>query len=190
MKKHFAPGDAILIVDPQIDFFPGGALPVPDGDEVIPVINQWLMAASQHQIPIYISRDWHPFNHCSFREHGGQWPIHCVQNSKGAEFHPAIRLPANFIYINKADEPNLEAYSAFKGKTLAGDLLIDSLQQNRIKNLWVLGLALDYCVLETALDARHHGFEVHLLTAGTRPINEETGQMALKKLQTAGVIIE
>lgn len=190
MKNRIKLGDALLVVDVQNDFFPGGALAVTHGDEIIPIVNEWITAAKEKKIPIVASRDWHPSNHCSFQEQGGPWPAHCVQNTEGSEIHPSIQLPSNTIFINKADTPENETYSAFDGTTEDGESLHHFLQQKNIRRLWVSGLALDYCVLESALHARRLGYEVHLLPEGTRTITEETGKSALQKMQNQGVIIE
>lgn len=190
MKNRLEKNDALLIVDAQIDFFPGGALPVARGDEIIPVINDWIAAALEKNIPIFASRDWHPFNHCSFKERGGPWPVHCVQHSEGARIHPQINLPENAIIINTAENPEKEGYSAFEGKSFEGVSLNQLLKQKNIQRIWINGLALDYCVCESALDAKQFGYEVHLLLAGTKPITQDTGEKALKRMEDAGVIIE
>jgi nicotinamidase/pyrazinamidase len=190
MKNRLQKGDALLIIDVQTDFFPGGALPVPDGDKIIPIVNEWIAAADAVDIPIFASRDWHPKNHCSFKEHGGLWPEHCVQNSPGAEFHPAIHLPDHTIIINKADTPDFETHSAFEGKTVDGRLPKMVMQQREIKRLWVLGLTLDYCVSASIMHGCQNGYEVHLILAGTRAITVDTGQEALKKIRKKGAIIE
>ncbi len=183
----FKSGDALLIVDAQNDFFPGGALPVPEGDKIVPVINNWIKTAEKNQLPIIFSRDWHPKNHCSFQAQGGSWPSHCVQNSQGAEIHPEIYFPAASILVNKGEEPDKDAYSAFKAKTKQGVTLDFILNQHSIKRIWLCGLAQDFCVLETALDARKFGYEVKLILEGTKSITEESGQLALAKMQAAGV---
>ncbi len=190
MRSRLKKGDALLIVDAQIDFFPGGALPVSEGDGIIPVINQWIKAAWEKDIPIFASRDWHPANHCSFKEQGGPWPVHCVQHSAGARIHPDIKLPPDTQIIDTADNPEKEAYSAFQGKTQQGISLDQAMKERAIRRLWINGLAQDYCVCESALEGRKNGYEVHLLLAGTRPISADTGKEALRRMQDAGVIIE
>lgn len=190
MKNCLKKGDALLIVDSQIDFFPGGALPVADGDKIIPIINEWIAAAQENNIPIFASRDWHPANHCSFKDYGGHWPTHCIQNSTGANIHPDINLPKETIIIDKADDPKKEAYSAFEGKTKQGILLIQVMKEQKIRRLWINGLALDYCVCESALDARNNGLEVHLILKGTKPTSEKTGAKALQRMRRAGVMVE
>lgn len=116
MEKHpFKTDDLLLIVDPQIDFMPQGALAVPQGDEIIPIINDWIKTAEKAGIPIAISRDWHPPNHISFKERGGPWPIHCVRDTPGAAFHPALIIPPHAVIIDKAIHPDQEVYSALEG---------------------------------------------------------------------------
>src|SRR5436853_5435959 len=102
-KLHnvFEPGDALIIVDVQNDFCPGGALPIAGGDEVVPVLNRWIEAAVMEHVPVYASRDWHPADHISFHQQGGPWPPHCIQDSEGARFHPELQLPNSVIKITK-----------------------------------------------------------------------------------------
>jgi len=186
MAQELKPGDALLIVDVQNDFLPGGALPVPEGDKVVPVLNEWIAAAREANIPVYASRDWHPFNHMSFEQEGGIWPPHCVQDTPGAQFYPELDFSeGEFIVLNKGSHPDKEAYSAFDGTELE-----ERLKKNGIKRLWVGGLAQDYCVRETVIHAAQKGFEVHLILPATRPISEETGQKALEDMRKAGAVVE
>lgn len=180
-------GDALLIVDVQNDFCGGGALAVPDGDQIIPLVSDWIRLAQSKSLPIFFTRDWHPHDHVSFRGRGGPWPPHCVQETRGAEFHPELDVPPTAVVIDKADEPDKESYSGFGGTTLA-----DRLRNAGVKRIWLCGLALDYCVLETALDAAKLGFEVHLLLDATRPVNATAGdaERAIEKLKRAGVTLE
>jgi nicotinamidase/pyrazinamidase len=190
MKNPFQTGDALLVVDAQVDFFPGGALPVAGSNTILPVINAWIQAAEEKGIPIFFSRDWHPANHCSFKEYGGLWPRHCVQNSVGASIHPQIALPQRAIMVDKAQNPEEEAYSVFQAKTRQGIPFDSLLKEKKITRLWVSGLAEDYCVFETILDARKKDYAVRLILKGTKPISKEGGQTALFKLQAAGVMME
>ncbi len=190
MKSRFKQGDALVIIDAQNDFFPGGALPVDEGHQIIPVINAWIEASLDEGIPVYASRDWHPINHCSFKEQGGPWPMHCVQESKGAEIHSDINLPSDTILVDTAFESSKEAYSAFQGQTQEGISLDEAMKLSGIKRIWLVGLAQDFCVCETALEGRKKGYTVLLITKGTRPIHEETGEDALERMQNAGVLIE
>ena len=155
MAEQLKPTDALLVVDVQNDFCPGGALPVPEGDQVPGELNPWIAAAVQSAAGIYASRDWHPPTHCSFAIQGGPWPVHCVQESPGAAFHPALELPAEAVIISKGTDPKSEAYSAFQGTDLAV-----LLQAAGTRRLWVGGLALDYCVKASVLDALAQGFEL------------------------------
>jgi nicotinamidase/pyrazinamidase len=179
--------DALLVVDVQNDFCPGGALAVPDGDRIVPELNRWIELAVERGVPVFASRDWHPKNHISFRDRGGPWPPHCIQGTRGAEFHPDLSLPANVTIISKATNPDKESYSAF-GDTDLADRLRD-LQKER---LWIGGLALDFCVKETAVQARRLGYEVHLIANATRAVNvqRDDGARALKMMEDMGVFIE
>lgn len=166
MIKAPQSGDALLLVDVQNDFLPGGALAVPDGDAVIPVLNRYVAAARAKNTPIYASRDWHPRDHCSFKAQGGIWPPHCVAGTAGAEFAPALDLPPKTGVVSKAAAREADAYSAFEGTTLA-----EELRRKGVKRLLIGGLATDYCVLNSVRDALKHGFQVLLLTDGMRAVN-------------------
>lgn len=191
MEINFQPNDALLIVDVQNDFFPGGALGVPEGDHIIPLANELIEKAIAANILIICSRDWHPADHCSFRENGGIWPVHCVKNSDGAKFHQDITMPADVRVIDKAFEQAIEAYSAFEGQTHdAGEPLPDVLEQQNIKRIWIVGLALDYCVKATALDAIKAGFQTHVILEGTRIIDESQKENVLQEMRNSGVEID
>ena len=149
--------DALIIVDVQRDFCSGGALPIPDGDQVVPILNNYLKLFDQARAPIFATRDWHPPDHTSFKAYSGVWPPHCIQDSEGAEFHPDLELVPDVKIISKAT-PNKEAYSGFDETELE-----ISLRKNHIKRLFIGGLATDYCVKNTVLDALKLGFETILL---------------------------
>lgn len=183
-SSEFRLGDLLLLVDVQIDFCPGGALPIEKGDEVVAVLNDWIRAAREAGIPIYASRDWHPCSHLSFKEQGGPWPTHCVQDTPGARLHPNLELPANVEIVTKGTRFDQDQNSAFDQTGLA-----PWLKGLGIKRLFVGGLALDVCVLATVLDARAEGFEVVLLTEGTRPVTQEGGRKALEKMRRAGALV-
>jgi len=179
-------GDALLIVDVQNDFCPGGALPVPEGDSVVPLLNRWVAEAEAHGIPVFVSRDWHPRSHISFKERGGPWPPHCVQGSAGAAFHPDLRLPRDVRIVSKGQHPNKDSYSAFGGTDLA-----ERLRRANVKNVWIGGLAQDYCVRATVLDAIREGFKAHLIIDATRPVNVNPGdgERALEEIRQAGGVL-
>jgi len=185
MTTQMQKGDALLVVDVQNDFCPGGALPVPEGDAVVPILNEWCEAARQENIPVFASRDWHPRHHCSFTDRGGEWPAHCIRDTQGANLHPDLKLPNGAVLINKATEPDRDAYSAFDGTDLA-----ERLRNAGITRLWVGGLAQDVCVKATVLDACKMGFEVRLIADATRPVDEPAGRAAMDEMKQAGAIIE
>lgn len=176
-------GDALLLIDVQNDFVPGGALPVPRGDEVIPVLNRYIQMFRQRGLPIFATRDWHPLNHCSFQAQGGPWPLHCVVGSRGAEFVSSLQLPKNASIISKPSTPDVETYSGFQNASFD-----DQLRSAQVGRLFVGGLATDYCVLHTSLDALRHGFAVFVLRDAIRAVNVHLhdGDMAQKQLISAG----
>ena len=177
--------DALLVVDVQRDFLPGGSLAVSHGDVVVPVLNRYLRLAQQKGLPIFASRDWHPDNHCSFRPQGGIWPVHCVANTPGAAFATDLELPARTVVIDKAMQPEVEAYSAFSGSAL--DKL---LSERGVERVLVGGLTTDYCVLNTVRDAVAAGFKVLLLTDAIRAVNvqPDDGARAVCEMQSLGAI--
>lgn len=180
--------DALLIVDVQQDFCPGGALAVPDGDAVVPVLNQWIAAAQDAGAPVFASRDWHPPDHVSFQAQGGPWPSHCVAETPGAAFHPDLALPESATVIDKGTDSGHEAYSAFEGTELA-----EQLRAAGIERLWVGGLALDYCVRASVLDARWIAdLPVHLILSATRAVEVQPGDgsRALDDMRAAGAVTE
>ena len=187
MADILKPGDALIVVDLQKDFCPGGALAVPEGDQVVGVMNRWIRAAERVGAVIVISRDWHPPNHCSFETEGGPWPVHCVQNTPGAEYHADLYFPLCAFYVDKARDPDRESYSDFAGTGLS-----QSLRRSEVQRIFIGGLALDYCVKATALDGLAEGFEVHLILPATRAVNVNPGDgtKALNEMRSAGVSIE
>ena len=180
------PGDALVIVDVQNDFLPGGALAVPHGDEVVPVLNRWIERFTARGLPVIATRDWHPPDHCSFQARGGPWPPHCVAGTEGAAFAPGLRLPPDALVISKATEPDREAYSGFEGTALA-----ECLRALGARRLFVGGLATDYCVLSTVRDARREGFEVVLIEDGVRAVDVRPGdgERALEEMRRLGTAL-
>lgn len=187
----FKSDDALIIVDPQIDFFPGGSLPVPDGDAILASVNMLIDQSIKNEILIVFTRDWHPQNHCSFKPQGGPFPAHCIQDTKGAEFHPDLTLPDVMTVISKAYTPNIDTFSGFQGGiTEDKHSLFDVLELAHIKRVFLAGLTLEYCVKATALDAKQAGYETHVVLPGTRPITDEAGEAAKEELKKAGIILE
>ena len=162
---------ALLVVDVQNDFCPGGALPVPEGDKVVPPLNQCLALFHRNHWPIFASRDWHPPVTKHFKNYGGPWSVHCVQNTKGAEFHPALQLPEETIVLSKGMDPDAHGYSAFEGESKDKKSFQKILKESGVEELWVGGLATDYCVKSSVLDACRLGFKVKLLTDAVRGVN-------------------
>jgi nicotinamidase-related amidase len=187
MKSHpiLSPGDALLIVDVQNDFLPGGALAVPRGNRVIPVLNRYLERFKSKGLPIYATRDWHPPNHCSFKGQGGRWPAHCVAESWGARFAEDLNLPPDTLIISKATTADQEAYSGFAGTDLA-----ERLRSARVQRLFIGGLATDYCVLNTVEDALAAGSQVFLLTDAISAIDARPGdgERACEQMRLQGAI--
>jgi nicotinamidase/pyrazinamidase len=173
---------ALVVVDIQNDFCPGGALPVEGGDKVVPVLNKYIEKFRNAGAPILFTRDWHPPNHSSFKDQGGPWPPHCVQNSEGAKFHPDLLIPPEGEIVSKADKRD-EAYSFFQGTDLG-----QKLHARGIKRLLVGGLATDYCVKETVLDGLKYGFEVFHLDDASRGVNVNPGdsERALQEMVAIG----
>jgi nicotinamidase/pyrazinamidase len=164
------PSDALLIVDVQIDFLPGGSLAVPGGDQVVTVLNRYLEIFAMQNLPVYATRDWHPAQHCSFREQGGPWPPHCVAKTSGAAFAAALQLPPAAVIISKAATAGQDAYSGFQGTSLD-----QQLRAANIRRLFIGGLATDYCVLNTVLDALQLGYDVLLLGDAIRAVDVQPG---------------
>lgn len=160
------PQDALLIVDVQNDFLPGGALGINRSDEIVPILANYIRRSQAHGLPIYFSRDWHPPDHCSFRSQGGPWPVHCVAGSPGSLPPPSFPIPPSAVIIYKAIDRDQEAYSAFHYTAL--DRHLQALSVNR---LFIGGLATDYCVLNSVKDARMRDYDVCLLLDGIKAVN-------------------
>lgn len=177
------PGDALLVVDVQNDFLPGGALGITGGDAILAPINQLLDAWRRRGLPVFLSRDWHPAGHCSFAAQGGPWPVHCVAGTRGAEFSPALAAGPGDIVISKATRPDKDAYSALDGTPLAA-----TLHARGVRRLFICGLATDYCVRATGLDARAAGLEAVILSDAVCAVNVQPGDgdRALEQLAAAG----
>lgn len=176
---------ALIVTDIQNDFLPGGPVAVPNGDEVIPVLNRYIEIFTKAGAPIFFTRDWHPENHMSFKDQGGDWPPHCVRNTPGAEFHPDLNVPEGARIISKAQDPDVEAYSAFKGTDLA-----DRLNRAGVKRVLIGGLATDYCVKNTVIDAISQGLEVYVLLDAVRGVDVREGdsERAIEEMKSRGAV--
>jgi nicotinamidase/pyrazinamidase len=179
---------ALLVTDVQNCFCPGGSLAVSGGDEVVPVLNEYMKRFKASGLPIYASRDWHPAETKHFRGFGGPWPPHCVQGTKGAEFHPDLRLPAEAIIVSKGMDPLQDAYSVFQAVEADGTDFGTSLERNGIEHLYIGGLATDYCVRATALDALNAGLKVTVLLDAIRGVNlrPDDSKRAIEEMIGAG----
>jgi len=184
IRKRLQKRDALVVVDVQPDFCPGGKLAIENGDEVIPVLNAWIAAARRENLLVCASRDWHPVGHVSFEESGGEWPEHCVQDTPGALFHPNLDLPEDAVKISKGTRLDRDQYSAFDATGLA-----EHLRYYRVERLWIGGLAEDVCVRATVLDACEAGFETRLIPDATRPVTPEGGEKARREMEEAGAVI-
>lgn len=185
LRGVLRPNDALIVVDVQIDFCPGGALPIDRGDEVVPVLNRWIAAAAEAGLPICASRDWHPRHHLSFKESGGEWPVHCVQDSAGARFHPELRLPADALVVTKGVRFDRDQYSAFDETGLATEL-----RKRGVRRLWIGGLAQDVCVRATVLDARREAFDAIVIADATLPVTPSGGARANEEMRRAGACVD
>jgi nicotinamidase/pyrazinamidase len=184
MNLH--PGDALLLVDIQNDFLPGGSLAVPQGNQVVPVANRYLTLFQTYHLPVFATRDWHPPLHCSFQSQGGPWPPHCVAGTAGAGFPTGLHLSADTRIVSKATTPERDAYSGFSGTEL--DRL---LKEAEIRRLFVVGLATDYCVLNTVKDALALGYSVCLLTDAIRAVENHRGdgERAIAEMRGLGAVL-
>lgn len=179
----FEKGDALILVDMQNDFLPGGSLAAPSGDTILPTFNRYLALASRASAPVFATRDFHPHDHCSFREQGGPWPPHCVQGTPGAELSAKLNLPGDLRTVDKGTDPKQEAYSGFEGTNLH-----ESLKALGVDRLWVGGIATEYCVLQTTRDAIRLGYRILLLEDAIRAIDAKDGARALEEMRELGAI--
>ena len=179
---------ALLIVDVQNDFCPGGALAVAEGDRVALAINLYIERFAVTGAPIYASRDWHPAQTSHFKACGGIWPVHCVQNTHGAEFHPALQLSPTVTVVSKGMAPDADSYSGFDAVDQNGTPLAELLHAGGVEQIYVGGLATDYCVKQTVIDGLKHGFEVVVLMDAIRGVDLAPGDSAraLEEMHLAG----
>lgn len=183
---------ALLLVDVQNDFCTGGALAVPNSERVVAALNRHIAAAEERGLPVYASRDWHPARTTHFKAYGGRWPVHCVQNTTGAAFHPALRLPAGAIVVTKGARADDHGYSAFEGSTVTGETLAADLRRRGVTHLYVGGLATDYCVRASVLDALDAGLRVTVLGDAIAGVDVNAGdsERARAEMQARGATFE
>ena len=186
-------GSALLIIDVQKDFCPGGSLAVAGGEVIIPVINNYIRLFQKKGLPILASRDWHPETTVHFKTCGGIWPVHCVQGSEGAQFHSELRLPESTVILSKGMNPEKDdEYSDFQAVTEQGIPFPEFLKEQGISRLYISGIATDYCVKATVLDALINGFAVNLLEDAISGVNLNPGDSAraIEEMIAAGATLE
>jgi nicotinamidase/pyrazinamidase len=189
--RHRSTPEALLVIDVQRDFCPGGSLAVQKGDQIVPVLNRVLALAHAHALPVYFTRDWHPPDSTHFVTGGGRWPVHCVAGSEGAKFHDDLLVASDAVLVSKGCSINSDGYSAFDGQLDDGILLADDLRKRTVGHLAVGGLATDYCVKHSVLDALQAGWNVTLLSDAIAPVELSPGdaKRALSEMQAAGAAL-
>ncbi|KPK98229.1 MAG: nicotinamidase [Omnitrophica WOR_2 bacterium SM23_72] len=165
------PKKALLVVDLQNDFCPGGALAVPEGDKIVPNLNRYIKIFIKKKWPVFATRDWHPVKTKHFKSFGGAWPVHCLANTQGAKFHAKLKLPKNAVLLYKGTDPKKDSYSAFQAEDLSGMGFAKWLDRLGIKEIYVGGLATDYCVKFSVLDAIKAGLKARLLLDAVKGVN-------------------
>lgn len=182
------PKKALLIVDVQNDFCPAGALGIPQGDKIIPAINKYIKIFARNKLPIFATRDWHPPKTIHFKDFGGVWPVHCIQSTAGAAFHPKLKLPKKAIYLYKGMDPLKDSYSAFQAEEISGAGFLQLLKLLKVTELYIAGLATDYCVKFSTADALKHGFKVRILLDGIMGVDLKKGdsQRAIDQMRRKG----
>lgn len=185
MAARLLAGDALILVDVQLDFLPGGSLAVSHGDEVVPALNRYIAVFRRLTLPVVATRDWHPPDHCSFQAQGGPWPPHCVAGSDGARFAPLLDLPCEARIVSKATTRDRDAYSGFEGTDLD-----EWLQRAGVSRVFVGGLATDYCVLNTVSDALRIGYATFLLADAVRAVDAQAGdgERAIAEMRRLGAV--
>ena len=187
MKVKLTNQDALIVIDMQNDFMPGGALPVPEGDSIVPVLNKYIKLFSEKGLSVFFTRDWHPENHISFKGFGGIWPPHCIQDTEGANFHPELFIPSdNKFIISKGYSRDFDAYSGFQGTVLD-----ERLKERGIKRIFVGGVATDYCVKNTAFGGINLGYQVFILEDSIKGVDVKKGDSkeAIEFLMNHGAIL-
>ncbi|WP_231908713.1 isochorismatase family protein [Candidatus Nitrospira inopinata] len=177
--------DALILVDVQNDFLPGGPLGVADSGAIVPILSEYVRRFHERGLPIFLTRDWHPRNHCSFQQQGGPWPLHCLAGSQGALPPDQFPVPAPAVIIYKGIDPDQDAYSGFQGTALHRHL-----QALDVRRLFIGGLATDYCVLNTVKDALSLGYAVRLLTDAIKAVDvrPDDGERAEQEMIRLGAV--
>lgn len=184
MKKK----KALLVVDLQNDFCPGGSLGIPGGDKIIPAINKYVKFFSKKKLPVFASRDWHPIKTAHFKDFGGGWPVHCIHNSRGAQFHPKLKLPKDAILLYKGMDPLKDSYSVFQAEDSSGRSFSNLLKVMGVEEVCIAGLATDYCVRFTAKDALRQGLKVRVLLDAVQGVDlkPQDSEAALREMEKLG----
>ncbi len=179
---------ALLVVDVQNDFCPGGALGIHEGHKIIPILNEYINFFEKENLPIFVTRDWHPNVTKHFKQFGGIWPKHCVEGSPGAQFHPELKFPKEAFVMSKGIDPEKDSYSAFHATDLNGTVLANLLNFFGVKEIYIGGLATDYCVKHSAFDALKDGLKVFILTDAIAGVNlqPEDSSIALEEMVSRG----
>lgn len=180
---------ALLVVDVQNDFCAGGALAVPDGDRVVEPINRLMNGYAAAGNPVFASRDWHPAGSRHFADNGGRWPTHCVADTPGAAFHPGLDVPAGARIVSKGQAPDTDGYSSFEGTLPDGTGLGEALAAGGVRALVVCGLATDFCVRASVLDAIRHGLHVEVVSDAVAAVDAAAGKSATAEMRDAGAIL-
>jgi len=182
---------ALLIVDMQNDFCPGGALGIKGGDKIIPAVNKYIKIFLRQQMPVFASRDWHPKKTGHFKKFGGTWPVHCIQKTKGADFHAELKLPKEAVFLYKGMDPQEDSYSVFQAKDANGMEFFNLLKIFGVKEIFIAGLATDYCVKYTVIDALRNGLKVKLLIDAVKGVDLNPGdsEEAIKEMLKSGAKI-
>ncbi len=178
--------DALIVVDMQMDFMPGGALPVPDGDKIVDRVNEYVKRFSKIGLPVFFTRDWHPKDHISFKDYGGPWPPHCVQDTEGAMFHSDLYIPSdNKFIISKGTSKDFDAYSGFQGTVLD-----DLLRERGVRRIFVCGVATDYCVKNTVIGGINLGYQTFLLLDAIKgvDVNKGDSEKAIREMMSKGAV--
>ncbi|MDD4954868.1 MAG: isochorismatase family protein [Candidatus Omnitrophica bacterium] len=184
--KEIISPKALLVNDVQNDFCPGGSLAVSACTEIIAPLNRYIKLFSSNGFVVFVSRDWHPKKTKHFKAFGGKWPAHCVQQTKGAKFYPGLKLGKNVFLLSKGMDPGKDSYSAFDAFDANGRSFLKILNKLRVKELYLGGLATDYCIKQTAIDAINNNFKVYLLIDAIRGINPFDSEMAVKSVMSKG----